>query len=218
MSRFAFGAQAETLAEEQDVLIQGESMFRYYQKVRDSRIVFAFKGAMLQETLVEIGDLVRGPIAAAEGADGGAMRRLFAIVIEMTQNVLNYSHEREFLPQQGRDVGVGMIVVQQTDDQFIVSSGNMIRNDRVPVIEERCRYVNTLGPDGLRAYYSQERKKDRPADSKGAGLGFIDIAKKSQNPLTFAFVPVDADASFFSLSAKINKFNPKEVPDGSSVH
>ena len=41
--------------------------------------------------------------------------------------------------------------------------------------------------------------------SKGAGLGLIDIAKRSKNPLVYDFHPMDEGQYFFSLSVHITR-------------
>jgi hypothetical protein len=43
------------------------------------------------------------------------------------------------------------------------------------------------------------------SEKGGAGLGFIDIARKTGNPLEYHFEPIDEKNSFFLLKTSINK-------------
>jgi hypothetical protein len=40
-------------------------------------------------------------------------------------------------------------------------------------------------------------------ESKGAGLGFIEMARKVSLPIEYEFVPMEDDYSFFCLKATI---------------
>jgi hypothetical protein len=162
--------------------ILGQSLLDYYRGLDKSKIILLFKGAMSQDTLVRIGDLIRLP-SEEMGADNYS-KRLFAVMVEMAQNILFYSQEREVLP---------------------IICGNRVNPDQKARLEAQCQKVNGMSQDELREYYSQQRRKMVHEGSKGAGLGLIDIAKRSKNPLVYDFHPMDEDQYFFSLSVHINR-------------
>lgn len=193
-----------------ELLVAGADMFNYYQRLSQSRIVLTFKGAMSQEVLVELGDLIRVPDQTPD-VGASVVKKLFAIIVEMAQNVLHYSCERVYLPHIERDVGVGMIILQQTDDAYLIGCGNRMLTKRVSEVDERCAYVNTLNKDELREYYNAERKKARSDDSAGAGLGFIDISRRAGSPLIYSFYDLSEDESFFTLSVKLDKATTKKA-------
>ena len=72
-------------------------------------------------------------------------------------------------------------------------------------MKEKITHINTLSKDELKAYYKRMLKESKISKEGGAGLGFIDIARKTQNALSFDFHPIDGDYSFFIMSAKISK-------------
>jgi hypothetical protein len=178
-------------------------LFAYYQDIKSSRIILVFKGAFTQEMLSELGGLVR--LHFHEEGETIMMRRLFSILIEMSQNILHYSAEREFLTYLGREVGVGMITVQDIDGYFMVNSGNMVTKSTGERLDEKCTQINALGREELRQLYMDTRRKEAEPTSKGAGLGLIDIARKSSRPLSFVVQKIDEEKSFFSLSVAVDK-------------
>lgn len=178
----------------------------YYQKIKNDRIILVFKGALSQDVLAELGGLVR--LRFASDSECMLMRRLFAVLIEMAQNVLHYSAEREKLPFVDREAGVGVIMVRDVIDSYMVTSGNLITQESAVGLEAKCHLVSTMNKEDLKQLYISQRKKDPDPDSKGAGLGFIDIARKSSRPIQYHFAPVDADHAFFSLSATVDKVTP----------
>jgi len=55
----------------------------------------------------------------------------------------------------------------------------------------------------LKQYYKEKRRNETPESSKGAGLGFIELARKSVKPIEFDVQKIDDEFSFFSLKTTI---------------
>jgi hypothetical protein len=181
----------------------GESLFDYYKAVESSKIIIFFKGAMSQNTLIRIGDLIRLP--AEEVGEENISKRLFAIMVEMAQNILYYSQEREFFPLTSTNVGVGIILILQLPTSYEIICGNKVDAKQQERLHAQCSTINSLNPEQLREYYSQQRRAQIHEGSKGGGLGLIDIVRKSKNPLKFSFQPISNEYSFFSLSTFIHR-------------
>lgn len=180
-------------------------MFRYYQNLSERDIILTFKGAMSQDALVELGDLLRVPDADVERVSPSTIKRLFAILVEMAQNILYYSSERQYLPHLNREVGVGLLVLKQNSEAFTIACGNCIESERVADIETKCKFINSLDSEALRQLYNEERRRLRQRDDAGAGLGLIDIARRSGHPLEYSFHEMDASNAFFTLTAWVEK-------------
>ena len=162
-----------------------------------------FKGAMSQSTLIRIGELIRLPFE--ELGEANSSKRLFAIMVEMSQNILYYSQEREFFPSTGLTVGVGIVLVQQTPLTYEILCGNVVDTKQREHLEKECAIINTMNQEQLREYYNVQRRKEVHEFSKGAGLGLIDIARKAKNPLEYHFYTKEEDRHFFSLSTSISR-------------
>ena len=63
--------------------------------------------------------------------------------------------------------------------------------------------MQTLDATGLKALYKEERRKPRAEDALGAGLGLIDMARKTSVPLEYQVQPVDGNTVFFNLKAVV---------------
>jgi hypothetical protein len=53
------------------------------------------------------------------------------------------------------------------------------------------------------AMYKETLKSEPEEGSKGAGVGFIEIARRASKPIEFDFADVDDRFSFFALEAEI---------------
>jgi L-cysteine desulfidase len=80
----------------------------------------------------------------------------------------------------------------------------MIRNDKIPSLRDRLDQVNSLDKEGLKLLYKDVRLNTSLSDSGGAGIGIIDIARKSENKLEYSFKDLNNQFSLFSLLVRIS--------------
>ena len=52
-------------------------------------------------------------------------------------------------------------------------------------------HINSLDLDGIKALYKEKIKASRLSETGGAGLGFIDMVKKTKNKLVYSFKETD---------------------------
>jgi hypothetical protein len=65
--------------------------------------------------------------------------------------------------------------------------------------------INSLGKEELNDLYKKQIKEGRLSDKGGAGLGFIDIVRKTGKKLEYHFLPIDPNTSFFLLTSTISR-------------
>jgi hypothetical protein len=179
------------------------SLFEHYQTMGQDGIVFQFKGSMSQALLVKFGDMIREDLFLSS-RKGSEIRAVFAVFIELAQNIYRYSAERTDAGLD-KDAGSGIVVVSECEDRYTVASGNKIHNDRLARIVARLQEMSGLPPDALRKIYREQLKAAPPEGSVGAGLGLYDIARKSGGGLRYSVHPVNDEVSFIELFVDIRK-------------
>ena len=178
------------------------NLYEYYNNIKANDIILSFKGALSQEILVEIGSIIRNKFAVER-----SLKKIFAVFVELAQNIMHYSAETEFSPRDNKEVGVGIIVFSESETNYFIGSGNMIKNSKVDKIKGKIDNINNMSHDELKDFYQDQRRKPSDEDSKGAGLGFIDIARKSGNKVIYDINKIDDENSFLVLTVKFNKDN-----------
>ena len=75
----------------------------------------------------------------------------------------------------------GLIIVGMTKNQasYYIISRNKIDETARTIIEEHLGAVEGMDKEQLRKLYREKRKKQDAEDSQGAGIGFIEIARRS---------------------------------------
>ncbi|TAE28911.1 MAG: hypothetical protein EAZ92_07450 [Candidatus Kapaibacterium sp.] len=160
--------------------------------------LLSYEGVFTHEVVVQFTQ----ELAAVLG--GEKPKKLFITTIELIQNIKNYSAEMIDLAGNS-PAGVGFAGVYSNDDEFISVSGNLVKTDQVERIKAHCAKVRGQTVQELRALYNAQLREPPPEGSKGAGLGFIDIAIKTGGQVDFEFTPINDDVTFFTISAFINK-------------
>jgi hypothetical protein len=165
----------------------------------ENGIIFSYKGPITQEILIAVGDNIKEKISGSD-VQNVLIKRVFAVFVEQAQNILKYSYERIFDATRDKGIGIGLVGVgREAEDTFFVFAGNMIPCAAETGLRERIEYINSLDREALKQYYNQQRKTGSLNDDGGAGLGFIDMARRSGHPIDFHFLPIDDKASFFEI-------------------
>ncbi|TGK15232.1 hypothetical protein EHO61_16245 [Leptospira fluminis] len=177
------------------------NLFKSYKEADEYDLLVSFKGRLSQEVLTELGSLIRTSLSAEV-----KIKKIFAVFIELAQNMLHYSSERR-TNEEMKEAGVGILAVRENSIGYQIASGNLVQNEKLDFLSERIQRINSMNKDELKSFYQQQLRAERPDDSKGSGVGLIDIARKSDGPLVFHFDTVDDNNSFFTISAFFTKEN-----------
>ena len=135
-------------------------------------------------------------------------KHIFSIFVEQMNNVLMYSEENS---KDSTDMLKGHFLFGENNKAFILQSINSVKNKNIDLIKKKIDHLNNLNRNEMRQYYKECIKSENlNPDSKGAGLGLIDIAKHSDAPIEYIFKPLNNDLSFFAMVIKINRGNEHE--------
>jgi hypothetical protein len=173
-------------------------LFNYYNQVKDHNILISFKGALSQEILVEMGDFIKNKISIDK-----KIKKIFAVFIELAQNIMRYSEEREVIG--GKSYGIGVITFTEDPQFFNIYSGNIISKTKAPNLSSQIQLINSLNDEEIKNMYNEQIRKPIDDNKMGAGLGLLEIARKSIGRIDFQIENVDESYAFLVLSVKIKK-------------
>lgn len=176
-------------------------MYKFRDYLRESGIIFCYSGYMTEDILVGIGKAIKQKLTM-DDENSNTAKAVFSIFVEQVQNVIRYSAEKETRDNM-TELRYGILTVGRTDDKVFVTCGNIINNpDRIR-LGESLSIIQAMDKAELKQLWKDTLRGETPEGSKGAGVGFIDIARRARQGFEFDFSDVDDEHSFFTLKAYI---------------
>lgn len=122
-------------------------------------------------------------------------RKVFHVMVECLQNMTKHSDEYD----EDDMVGNGLFIVGKKDGFWNVITANKIVNDKIEDLKKSIDFINSLSKDELNALYKKQIREGSLSEKGGAGLGLIDIARKTGRKLDYQFLPLEDSKNFFFL-------------------
>jgi hypothetical protein len=126
-------------------------------------------------------------------------RKVYHVMVETLQNMNKHSDEIK-----DRNVGNGLFIIGKKFDTYYVITSNRVAKQHKDKLEQSLISVNNASIEELKEMYKKQIKEGKISDKGGAGLGLIDIARKTGEPLNFQFLQLDDEYYFFILKVEIN--------------
>ena len=115
------------------------------------------------------------------------------------QNILRYG-----LSGRTDDETSGEIfVVRRINNSYYIISGNYVENAKIENIQGKLDRVNSMTSDELKQIFVETLTNKQLSKEGGAGLGFVEMIRKTKEKLVFKFVPVDQNRSFFYFQLRL---------------
>jgi hypothetical protein len=186
------------------IAMLAREMYDFRNTLREKGILFCYSGYMTEEVLSGIGNALKRKLEL-EDADRNTVKSVFSVFVEQVQNVIRYSAEREPPDGDGSagDLRYGVLTVGSQNDRYFISCGNLVEQRDVERLESSLTHIQSLDKDGLKSLYKETLRGVVPEGSKGAGVGFIDIARRAEHGFEFDFTELDDERSYFCLKAYI---------------
>lgn len=164
-------------------------------------IVFLAYGGFMTQTLISGMTEALEREAASTDLSMKVSNNIFTIFIELSQNIMNYAKTH---PEVGS--GKSLIIVGQHphDNSYYIISRNQIDEMDKQKIESRLAAVEGLDKEALRSLYREKRKQNRDVVGIGAGIGFIEIARRCDD-IEHRFDPLEGTKFNFTIKATINR-------------
>jgi len=189
----------------ESILAQGQFLNNldiqaYYKQMQSNSVIMSYKGAASNDLLTSLLSIAQTKLAENE-SKSAIKKRVFSILVEILQNVYHH-YERVHSSSMGEDDAIAFLLVK-LDDTYTIITGNYVATKDVVMLKQRIDEINSLSADELKEKYREQLNIGVVSPKGGAGLGIIDIARKSGNRLEYEFKDLDSHYSFFSLTVRI---------------
>jgi hypothetical protein len=136
-------------------------------------------------------------------------KKLLTLMIEILENVLKYSDHFESFVLDHPDYHPEFELNLDADG-FILTSRNPVRDKDKKDISMRIDKINTSDEDELKKIYRNTITNGIFTEKGGAGPGFIEMAKITENSIEYSFKNLDKGFSYFEITLQINHFEEED--------
>lgn len=171
----------------------------YFQNISDQHVILSYKGAINLDLLNILLDMTEQRLAKNE-TKLSTRKRVFHILVEVLQNIYHYSGKYDFPNEEYFSI---IFLIRKIENGYTIYAGNYIHNDEIVLVENRLDRANQLDEGELKAQYRLQLDQGLWSARGGAGLGFLDIIKKSGHAIDYQFIPVSEAFSFFSMEISV---------------
>lgn len=180
--------------------LTGEQLFILFKVLEDYTLSYVYKGIFNPNLTDKILSLSETNMNLT-GESSKTQKKVYFVMVETLQNItrhqdLNQSEENH-----------AFFVVLNKHGEYSLTSGNIIDDSKIEELRESIEKINSFNPDELKDYYKHVLENTGMSDKGGAGLGLIEMARKSGNKLLYHFRKLKDHSSFFYFNTKVHAEN-----------
>lgn len=165
--------------------------------------IIEYSGHLTFSTIGRLLTLLKNKMTE-NGIQTGLYKKMLSVMIESLENVYKYSDEyhndryitSNYFPR---------FKIEKENLMYWIECINPIRNIHIPTLKTKLDRVNHTDKKGLKLLYRQTISNGHFTDKGGAGLGIIEMAKISGNPLVYKFEKINDEYSTYFLSIKFSE-------------
>jgi hypothetical protein len=184
------------------------SFLRYSKILAPDALSFFYQGEFTDDFTDKIIELGEYNIESKKEVSKSRKKFSF-LVAECFQNVVRHGKHSD----ASVDTNLGFFGTRNIGSTFIITSANPIDNSLVPKLEADLKMINAMDKDSLRAYYREILSDGEMSRKGGAGLGLIEMARRSGQQLAYKFFPINEVVSEFYLQIRIHAADDVENKD-----
>jgi hypothetical protein len=179
-----------------------EFVYQIHNSMINNKIMLVYEGEVNQDITKAFTSLTQRSLEENDETSVPIKKRVYHVMVECLQNICKHSDNIQ--SGEPEVPGTGLFIVSKSEEGFSVITGNPVANSRIEEISTILNKVNSMNEDEIKVYYKQKMLESRISEKGGAGLGFIDIVKKTGNKIEFHFAKINNLTSFFIVKTLIS--------------
>ncbi len=176
-------------------------IYELHKTMLAKNLILVYEGEFTQEITKSVLSMAERNMDSM-GEESSIKRKVFNVMVECLQNIVKHGEDYNPLNEKKQ---TAIFMIGKLDDEYVITSGNPVKNDVVGILTEKLDQINGLDKEGLKALYKDIIKGTEISEKGGAGLGFVDMARKSGQKLEYDFTEINNEHSFFSLKTTISR-------------
>ncbi len=178
--------------ENHDYNFEIDSAIDYHKKMVLEDIMVIHKGDFSQDAIFPVLKIIEENLQR-EKKDALSKKKIYHILVELLQNISHHC-----LKEDNKKEGIFMI--GESEEYFVINTGNLISNEKVDDLKEHLDYINGLNKKEIKDFYLSKLRERNVPNNGGSGIGLIDIARRLISPINYSIQKIDDKKSFLSFN------------------
>ena len=162
-------------------------------------IVLNYKGNIDSDVINHVLDTVEGKMVEAD-EQAKLRKKVYNVLVESLQNLY---HHVDPVPEDFEDQSsdrYGLLIVKKIEGGYKIITGNFVNAEPIEKLEEKIKRINRSSHEEIKELYKFILNHQKISQKGGGGLGLVDIARKTGNPLDYSFQKYNDKHSFFYMN------------------
>lgn len=183
-----------------------KTTFDFFNTLEKDNLSFLYQGNFSDELTDKI--IAVSEINLEKAAEISNMKgKISFLLAECFQNIVRHGDALD--NNSSFSAKSGVFITRNIGNIYYITSANNISNSNIKSLQEKLEAINELDKDGLKALYLELLNNSGFSEKGGAGIGLIEMARRSGQKLEYDFKSIDDKFSFFYLQIKLSgKSNP----------
>ena len=182
-------------------------LYQSYRQMLPNSISLTFKGVASEGLIDSMINLIANKLDEVEN-DYQTKKKVYSVLVECLQNIYRYVDKEGWEmdnPNNNYDKSSSVFAINSDSQGYQIATANFVAPERKEPLKEWLEEINQAPDKELKKMYNKILLNKEFNDKGGAGLGMIEIARKSGNRIEYNFDPIDNKSYFFCLKVKVNK-------------
>jgi len=177
-------------------------MYKVYEYLRDEKICLSYLGLINDSITVKFIDLSDFFIKNS-GNLAKIKNKTSFLIVECFQNTIRH-RDKEAKVEGHKD----FFQINAWDNGVVLSSCNLVEQQHVEELSNKIIHINSLSPEELKKMHEEILVREEISAKGGAGLGLIDMARRTGKPLRYNLTSIKNGVSEFFIALEV--LNPNE--------
>ncbi|WP_462252568.1 SiaB family protein kinase [Ekhidna sp.] len=189
-----------------------KTVIAFKKAMTKTHLNVVYLGNVTQSTIESITDMISEDLNTRH-ENRRVTKRVYHVMMESLQNICKHADSQSDEESNSLEHGLvkkGIFLIGHDKKEYFITTGNNIEIKSAVTLRDILDNINSLDSDGIKQMYRDAMENSELGETGGAGLGFIDMAKKTGTKYEYYFEPDNETTCFFILTMRVPKDTSSE--------
>jgi hypothetical protein len=174
---------------------------RHFEMMNSDNIMISYRGIISGDIISSILQFADNKFRELQTTPF-IRKKVISILIESLQNVFHHAL-RSMDESDDNLCNQSMLMIGKSNGGFFIATGNRVAISKANQMKQKIDKINIMSKDELNYNYRNILLNKLKDSDTGAGIGMIDIARRSGQKIEYDFMNLDEKSCFFSLKVNV---------------